>query len=102
MAGVVTKRTIERRRRGFFGWIFLILFWGFNALMAYALIKAVGGDVPPPSARANMDAYRAGQGIAIMMWLIFWAAGAVVFGLLAYFSRGKREFIEITETKATS
>lgn len=98
MAGVVTKRTIEKRRRGFFGWFFLLLFWGFNLLMAYAIIVSVGKSPPPAGlTQAQRDAYNAGIGLGVMVSLFFWAAGAVVFGLLAYFSRGKREFIEITE-----
>lgn len=98
MAGVVTKRTIEKRTRGIFGWFFLLLFWGFNLLMAASIIGSLGSAPQPVGlTQAQRDAYHAGMGLGVMIWLFFWAAGAVVFGLLAYFTRGRREFIEITE-----
>ena len=37
---------IERYRRGFFGWVFLLIFWGWNLLMAYAIIMGIGGQTP--------------------------------------------------------
>ena len=98
----VTRKLIEKRRRGLFGWLFLLLFWGFNALMAYSLIAGFGDHArnAPVYSDPNMKAaYDAGTGLAILIWLFFWAAGSVVFGLLAYFTRGKRELIEI-ETRS--
>jgi hypothetical protein len=44
-------------------------------------------------------AHDVGVGLGAMMFLIFWAAGAVVFGLLAHFTRGRRELVEI-ETRS--
>jgi hypothetical protein len=99
----VTRRLVEKRKRGFFGWVFLLLFWGFNALMVYVLFAGVGENaeeaarISDPSMR---QAYQVGTGLGVMMILIFWAAGSVVFGLLAYFTRGTRELIEI-ETRST-
>lgn len=96
-AGTVTRRLVERRRRGLFGWFFLLLFWGFNALMAYAIFSGIGGTMggTRPVDTAMRQAHDAGAGLAFLIWLVFWAAGAVVFGLLAHFSRGKREMIEV-------
>jgi hypothetical protein len=99
MAEVVTRRMIERRRRGVFGWIFLLLFWGFNALMLYAIVKGVGDNASSYADPAMRRAHDAGAALAVMIWLVFWAAGAVVFGLLAHFTRGRRELVEV-ETKA--
>lgn len=90
----MAKKMIERYRRGVFGWIMLLLFWGFNALMALAVVGALS-DVSGPSDPAMRDAYAAGVGLGLMLLLMFWAAGAVVFGLLAYFTRGRKEIIEI-------
>lgn len=98
----VTRRLIEKRKRGFFGWIFLLIFWAFNALMLYAISVGVGEN----SKRAALitdqhmrNAFDAGTGFGVMMWLIFWAAGAIVFGLLAFFTRGRRELIEVESTR---
>jgi hypothetical protein len=93
---------IETRGRGLFGWIFLLLFWGFNALMAFALVAGVSEHLrkTPVFTDADMkEAYDVGTGIGIMIWLAFWAIGSVVLGLLARLTRGKRELTE-TETKS--
>jgi fatty acid desaturase len=34
------RKLIERRQRGFFGWIFLLIFWVANGLMALWLFGA--------------------------------------------------------------
>jgi hypothetical protein len=96
---VVWRRLVERRRRGFFGWIFLLLFWGFNALMFYSIVKGVGDTTSFYADPAMRKAHDVGTGLAVMIWLVFWAAGAVIFGLLAHFTRGRQELIEV-ETKA--
>lgn len=41
------------------------------------------------------DAYAAGAGIGMMINLLVWAIGSIVFGMLAFFTRGKREMIEV-------
>lgn len=102
MGEEVTRRMIERRRRGFFGWVFLLIFWGFNALMLFSILGGVGENAKHVATIADPQmrkAYEAGTGLGIMIWLIFWAAGAVVFGLLAHFTRGKRELIEVETRK---
>jgi hypothetical protein len=98
----VARSLIEKRGRGVFGWIFLLLFWGFNALMAYALFAGVSQHIEKAPVFTDPDAkeaYEVGTGIGIMIWLTFWAIGSVVLGLLARFTRGKREPIEI-DTKS--
>jgi len=98
MAETVTRRMIEKRRRGFFGWIFLLVFWAFNALMAFSLYAGVSGNAQKYQvlkSEAERTGFAAGTGIGIMMILMTWAAGAVILGLLSYFTRGKREMIEV-------
>jgi hypothetical protein len=66
--------------------------------MVYALFAGVGDSAKEAARIADPNmrkAYEAGTGLGILMILIFWAAGSVVFGLLAYFTRGKRELIEV-------
>lgn len=35
------RKWVERRRRGIIGWLFLLLFWGWNILVV-ALVEAFG------------------------------------------------------------
>jgi hypothetical protein len=91
---MTVQRTIKRteaRRRGLLGWFFLLLFWGFNALMLYVLVMTVGENAEQSRylTGAARQGFEMGTGIAIMIMLFFWAAGAVVFGSMAYFTRGK-------------
>jgi hypothetical protein len=94
MARVVRR---EVRRRGFFGWVFLIIFLGFNALMAAWMIGAwnIMGNQMGTSAS---DAERAGTAIGgviasgVILWI--WVLGAIVTGLLALLTRGSKTVIE--------
>lgn len=92
------RKWVEKRKRGVFGWLFLMIFWGWNALMAWATIAGMSGTAELAGSAAT-EAERAGHaigaGVGLMMLLLLWAAGAVVFELLAYFTRGKREMIEV-------
>lgn len=95
---IVTRKLIEKRKRGFFGWIFLLLFFGFNILMLIGLFAGVSENAKQATTISDArlrQAHDAGTGLGIMVLLVFWAAGAVVFGLLAHFTRGKREMIEV-------
>ena len=94
----MARRMIESRKRGIFGWFFISIFWAWNALMAYSLF---GGMMSTSEHYASLtnEAERAGaaigSGIGITMILLIWTLGAVLFGLLAYFSRGRKEIIEL-------
>ncbi len=94
----MARKMIERYRRGIFGWFFLLLFWGFNLLMVYALFAGVGENAKEAARLTDpqmKQAYQTGTGLGIMIMLVFWAAGAVVFGLLSHFTRGRKEIVEI-------
>ena len=94
----MARKLIEKRRRGFFGWLFLLMFWGWNVLMAFALFAGLDKNVQhygKLATEAERQGYAAGTGIGVMLILIAWAAGAVILGLIAYFTRGRRELIEI-------
>lgn len=84
------KRT-ESRKRGVIGWFFLLLFWGYNALMAYAVVAGIGATVDQGAGLtgAAKQGHDIGIGLGFMVMLMFWAFGAVVFGAMAYFTRGK-------------
>lgn len=94
-----TIRT-ETRKRGIFGWFFLILFWAFNALMAMAILFGISGSTDRAATLAS-EAEKAGHAIGtflgVGMLVSLWAAGALILGLLVAFTRGKKVIIETSE-----
>jgi hypothetical protein len=84
------------RKRGFFGWIFLIIFLGFNALMIGWLISY--WNVIGASVSSGSEAVRTGSAIGATIGtgviFFFWMAGAVITGLLAVVTRGRKTYIE--------
>lgn len=86
----------ERRQRGVFGWIILLLFWGFNAFMLWWLIAGVSAmrqvDVGPD--KYSQAGATIGIGIGIGFIVSIWGFGAVILGLMALLTRGKTIVIE--------
>jgi|SRR6516162_5207755 hypothetical protein len=87
----------EVRKRGFFGWVFLLIFLGFNVLMLVWLLDywvQVGG------LSYGSEAERVGHGVGVMlgtsMLALLWMAGAVILGLLTLVTRGRKTYIEET------
>jgi hypothetical protein len=92
------KKFVEHRNRGFFGWVFLTIFWVANGLMALwlaAVIIGWGGQMEGPLTDAEKAG--AGIGIAIGLGVIFWmwVVVAAVTGLFVLMTRGRKEIIEI-------
>ncbi len=89
---------VERRQRGVFGWVFLILFWVFNAFMAWGLFEGLA-NTSEVAATATTEAQKAGAAIGtalgVSMVLGIWMAGAAILGLLVLMTRGRKV---ITET----
>lgn len=89
---------IEKRQRGVFGWVFLVIFWAFNAFMALSMFLGLAntGDM---MGKATTEAEKAGTAIGtalgVGMMLSMWMAGAVILGLFVFLTRGKKV---ITET----
>ena len=94
-----TVRFTEKRQRGIFGWFFLLLFWGWQILMAYSVVMGLAGS-GNDMARYTTEAERAGAAIGttigFSILLTLWAVGSVVFGALAFFTRGKKIIIQET------
>lgn len=94
----MARKMIETRKRGFFGWVFIVVFWLWNALMAASLLIGLGGNASQHQMLAT-EAERAGHaigtGLGLMFILVIWVCGAVIFGLLAFFTRGKRVLTEV-------
>jgi hypothetical protein len=94
MAKIIRRET---RRRGFFGWLFLLLFLAFNALMALWLFAYWGelGKIATPS-EAERVGRTIGGTIGTGLILFFWVSGAVITGLLALLTRGRKTIVEET------
>jgi hypothetical protein len=88
----------ERRQRGVFGWIFLILFWAFNAYMLYALSAGISAvnHTASPADEFSQAGRTIGIGLGVGFLLTVWVAGAVILGLFVLFSRGSTVIIEET------
>lgn len=93
-----TRRFIEQRKRGFFGYMFAFVFWAWNIFMAWATLAGLA-NVGQLGTTLTSDAERvghaAGATIGFSLMLMLWAAGAVIFGLLMYATRGRQEMIEV-------
>lgn len=90
---------IERRKRGIFGWFFLLLFWGFNILMAVILFGGMGNnatEMAALSSDAERAGYAAGTAIGGAFLLFVWVAGAVILGLFVILTRGSKVIVERT------
>lgn len=89
----------EIRKRGFFGWLFLLIFLGFNALMAVWLISywVQLSEMSAPT-QAEQAGKAIGGTIGSTMLLGLWAVGSVITGLLALLTRGSKTIIEETVT----
>jgi hypothetical protein len=89
-------RTIQKeiRKRGFFGWVFLVLFWLYNAFMAAWLFTywQQVSRIDAPSSAAHTGVIIGGT-IATGVIVFFWVAGAVILGLFALLTRGRKTII---------
>lgn len=85
------KTLVQKRKRGVFGWLVAIVFWGFNLLMLAWLVSAFG-LVGEQYSSATSNAARAGTaigaGLGISMLLGVWLIGDLILGLIMYFTRG--------------
>ncbi|MFG1418919.1 hypothetical protein V5F38_12205 [Xanthobacter sp. V0B-10] len=92
MAKIVRR---EVRKRGFFGWIFLLIFLLFNAVMVLWLISYLGSLSEVTAVSEAEKAGRAiGGTIGAGFLLVVWALGAVITGLLAIVTRGSKTIVE--------
>ena len=87
---------IEKRKRGPFGWVVAILFWGFNIMMAVGLWGGMQG-AGEVLTNAQSDAERAGAAIGTTMGvgviLFIWVLGVIILGMMMLFTRGKKVIV---------
>ena len=94
MATVIRR---EVRKRGFFGWVFMILFVLFNLFMlAWLLIYWSDVASMPVASDAQRAGRNVGATVATGMLVFFWVAGAVILGLFALLTRGRKTIVEET------
>lgn len=90
------RRVIRReiRKRGFFGWLFLIIFWLFNAFMAACVFTYLGilSGVKTNDQFEHAGAVIGGT-IGTTVLVFFWVAGAVILGLFALLTRGQKTIV---------
>jgi uncharacterized membrane protein len=89
----------ERRRRGFFGWLFLLVFLAFNLLMLLSVIAGLNAvsEGMAPATEAEKAGAAIGTAIGISMLLGIWAMCAFILGLFVLLTRGAKTVIETTE-----
>lgn len=95
MARIVRR---EKRRRGFFGWLWLLAFVAFNGFMLFQVIKYWDSILP------TGDHKRPGGALAFLSITAFlalgWLLGAVVLGTFALLTRGRTVLVEEIEDRA--
>jgi hypothetical protein len=85
----------EIRKRGIFGWIFLLIFLAFNAFMTYMLAAwfLVLAHAPPAGSEGGKVGFAIGAGIGLTAILVLWVLGSLITGLLALLTRGRKTII---------
>jgi hypothetical protein len=92
----MVRKLIERRKRGFFGWIMLLIFWLANGFMALWLIVTINhwSNMAHEVSTAGKAGAAIGVGMGLTFLLATWFFVAIITGLLAYMTRGRKEIIE--------
>jgi len=96
---MATITRIETRKRGIFGWIFMILFWAFNALMAFGLFGGISSNMNRAETlgtEAEKAGYAIGTAIGAGGILVVWVLGAILLGICVLLTRGKKVIVERT------
>ena len=95
-----TARTfVETYRRGPFGWLMLVLFWAWHALMAIFHTLVLGMVMftprPTPTGAPEQAGYAIGRALSLIVMLTVWALGSFILSLAVYASRGNRVLTEV-------
>ncbi|WP_428486581.1 hypothetical protein [Rhodopila sp.] len=93
-----TQIITERYQRGFFGKLVSIVFWGWQLLMvlwAISYLSMVGQQYGAGSEAARAGTAFGGTiGISVILWV--WLIGAVILGMMMFFTRGEKVIITRT------
>ena len=84
---------VEKNKRGCFGWVFLLLFLGFNVFMLVSLVSywiSIGNVMSEDPS----EAFQAGAAIVATLGtgllLFVWGCGSVILGVIVFLTRGKK------------
>ena len=94
-----TVRT-ERKKRGLIGKLFLLVFWIYNALMAFVISQAfvaTGEQMSAATTKAQQAGTAVGAALGTGMILMIWLLGATILGLLVMMTPGKTIITETTK-----
>lgn len=97
---MATITRIETRKRGIFGWIFLTLFWAFNALMAFGLFGGISSNMERAEnlgTEAEKAGFAIGTAIGASGILLVWVLGAILLGICVMLTKGKKIIVERTD-----
>lgn len=85
-------KQLRKPKRGFFGKIFLWLFYLFNIFMLIGLISGMNSTselMNQATTEAQKAGTAAGAGLGMTFMLFVWAIGDIITGLLALMTRPK-------------
>lgn len=85
-------KQLRKPKRGFFGKIFLWLFYLFNIFMLIGVISGMNSAseiVSKAATEAEKAGATAGAGLGMTFMLFVWAIGDIITGLLALMTRPK-------------
>ena len=95
-----TKYREIRGKRGIFGWLFLLLFIGFNILMISSLIAGIEGS-SEVVLDAQSDAERVGASIGVSLGigflLMIWAIGDIILGIPVLMTRPSKTLVSVED-----
>lgn len=85
----MTDQITRPPRRGFWGWLWLILWALFNlaALALVALTFVAMGDLPATTSEAEAAGQALGSGLFLGALIAIWLAGTVILGLPVLLTR---------------
>ncbi|EFY06681.1 zinc ribbon domain-containing protein [Succinatimonas hippei] len=84
-------KELRKPKRSFIGKIFLWIFFLFNIFMILWLVGGMSNVADIKTSNEIEEAGKAvGAGLAFMSILFIWVCGAIITGLLAFFTRPKR------------
>jgi hypothetical protein len=93
----VFRPGVIRRRRSLKGYFFLGLFILMNALMASSFLVKVWRWISQAHIAGLRGATTADAARALFVTSIVWFILASIFGLLAWITRGRKEYVEVEE-----
>lgn len=91
---------IERHRRGFFGWIFRVLFLVFNVFMLLVILRTLyaAWSISESALGDDTTGARTGAAAAVILGILaIWVVGGLFLGVLSYVTRGNKVITETIE-----